>query len=213
VNLLGMLLAIALVGAAPTPADWSITPVFGPAVSAPGTVANPVLVPGQSSTSGYLIDHTDAIDGPLDVTAESSDPASNYEDNLLVTVAVNGVKGQTRTLGDLLRRSGIARATTALPSGPDMLTVSVELDPDAPGSTRLREIEFTFSVTLSDEVVVLPGQAGDPGPGGVPPLAKTGQVIPFAIVVTGLSLIALGILLVLRRRRRGRSVEIVQTTN
>jgi LPXTG-motif cell wall-anchored protein len=208
VNLFGMLLTIALVGAAPTPADWSITPVFGPAISAPGTVANPDLVLGQSSTSGYLIDHTDAIDGPLDVTAASSDPASNYEDNLLVTVAVNGVKGQTRTLGDLLRKSGIARATTALPSGPDMLTVSVELDPDAPGSTRLREIEFTLSVTLSDEVVVLPGQAGDPGRGTVPPLAKTGQVVSFAIIVTGLSLIALGILLVLRRRRRGRSVEI-----
>jgi LPXTG-motif cell wall-anchored protein len=211
VNLMAAVLTILLTaGASPTPADWSITPVFGPAVAAPGTTANPLLMPGDSSTSGYLITHTDAIHGPLDITASSSDIPSNFEDNLLVTVAVNGVRGQTGTLDDLLWHSGVVRATSALPDGPVMLTLTIELDPSAPPSTRLRIIHFVLSATVSDEVVSLPGQPSDPGGGRVPPLATTGQAISAVAILLGGSLLAGGLILVLRRRRRRPSPEIVQ---
>ena len=208
---LGVLVVVALLaGQSPTPADWSITPVFGPAVAAPGTSANPLLMPGDSSTSGYLITHTDAITGPLDITASSTDTPSNFEDNLLVTVAVNGVRGQTETLDQLLWHSGIVRATSALPTGPVMLTVTIELDPSAPPSTRLRDIHFVLSATVSDEVVTLPGQPSDPGGGRVPPLAATGQTVSFVAILVGGSLLGLGMVLILRRRRGRESSEIVQ---
>jgi LPXTG-motif cell wall-anchored protein len=213
VNALGVLMAIVIAaGPPPTSADWAVTPVFGPAVSAPGASGNPLLVPGQSSTSGYLITHTDAIDGPLDVTASSTDPASSFEDHLLVTVAANGVAGQTVTLGQLLRHSGIARATTALPSGPVMLTVTTELDPASTSPQRLRVIDFTLFVTVSDQVLPLAGSPGDPA-GGLPGLPITGQAISVTAILLGSSLIGLGTVLVLRRRRRKPAANIAQATD
>jgi hypothetical protein len=201
VNILGVLMAIVIASAPPpTSADWSITPTFGPAVSAPGSAANPALVPGQSSTSGYLITHTDAIDGPLDISATSTDPASGFDDDLLVTVAVNGVAGQTKTLGSMIEESSVARATNALPSGPVELTVKIELAPSSTSVERLRSTDFMLFATVSDEVVQLPLQPGDPG-AGIPPLAPTGQAISVVALVLGGSLTGFGIVLLLRRRR------------
>jgi hypothetical protein len=201
VNILGVLLAIVIASAPPpTSADWSITPTSGPAVSAPGTSANPDLMPGQSSTSGYLITHTDAIYGPLDISATSTDAPSDFEDHLLVTVAVNGVVGQTQTLAGLLWDSDVARATNALPSGPDVLTVTIKFDPNAGPTERLRNIDFTLFATVSNEVVQLPMQPSDPT-SPVPPLAPTGQEISVAALVLGGSLTGFGIVLILRRRR------------
>ncbi len=212
-NVLGVLMAIVIAaGPPPTSADWTITPVFGPAVSAPGTSANPALIPGQSSTSGYLITHTDAIDGPLDVTASSTDAASSFEDHLLVTVAVNGVAGQTKTLGQLLRHSGIVRATTALPSGPAMLTVRMELDPASTSAQRLRLVDFTLFVTVSDEVIPLDGPPIDPT-SGLPRLPTTGQTISVTAILLGGSLVGFGVALVLRRRRKRPASEFAQSTD
>lgn len=209
-NILGVLMAIVIASAPPpTSADWSITPTSGPAVSAPGSAGNPILIPGQSSTSGYLITHTDAIDGPLDISATSSDPATSFEDELLVTVAVNGVAGQTMTLGTMLQHSSVARATNALPSGPVMLTVKIELDPAATVVQRLRTVDFELFATVSDEVVQLPMQPSDPG-APVPPLAPTGQAISVAALVLGGSLTGFGIVLILRRRRGKADRDIVQ---
>ena len=209
-NILGVLMAIVIASAPPpTSADWSITPTSGPAVSAPGSAGNPILIPGQSSTSGYLITHTDAINGPLDISATSSDPATSFEDELLVTVAVNGVAGQTMTLGTMLQHSSVARATNALPSGPVMLTVKIELDPAATVVQRLRTVDFELFATVSDEVVQLPMQPSDPG-APVPPLAPTGQAISVAALVLGGSLTGFGIVLILRRRRSKADRDIVQ---
>ena len=209
-NILGVLMAIVIASAPPpTSADWSITPTSGPAVSAPGSAGNPILIPGQSSTSGYLITHTDAIDGPLDISATSTDPATSFEDELLVTVAVNGVAGQTMTLGTMLQHSSVARATNALPSGPVMLTVKIELDPAATVVQRLRTADFELFATVSDEVVQLPMQPSDPG-APVPPLAPTGQAISVAALVLGGSLTGFGIVLILRRRRGKADRDIVQ---
>jgi LPXTG-motif cell wall-anchored protein len=166
-------------------------------------------MPGQSSTSGYLITHTDAIDGPLDVSAKSTDAASDFEDHLSVTVAVNGVVGQTQTLAALLRHSDVARATNALPRGPVTLTVTIKFDPNAGPTERLRSIDFTLFVTVSNEVVQLPVQPSDPG-GGVPRLPTTGQAISITALVLGGSLTGFGIVLVLRRRRRRPSANIAQ---
>jgi hypothetical protein len=212
VNVIGVLMAIVIASSPPpTSADWTITPAFGPAMSAPGSAANPELVPGQSSTSGYLITHTDAIDGPLDVSATSTDAASSFEDHLLVTVAVNGIAGQTKTLGAMLRHSGVARATNALPTGPVILTVKIELDPVSTGAERLRSVGFTLFATVSDEVVQLPSAPTDPG-GSLPPLAPTGQAISIAAMVLGGSLTGFGLVLVLRRRRRKPVRDITQPT-
>jgi hypothetical protein len=200
-NVLGVLMAIVIASSPPpTSGDWSITPTSGPAVSAPGSTGDPLLVPGGSSTSGYLITHTDAIDGPLDISATSTDPANSFEDELLVTVAVNGVAGQTRTLGSMLQDSSVARATNALPSGPVVLTVKIELDPTATSVQRLRTVDFTLFATVSDEVVRLPQQPADPG-APAPPLAPTGQAISITALVLGGSLTGFGVALVLRRRR------------
>jgi hypothetical protein len=210
VNILGVLMAIVIASAPPpTSADWSITPTSGPAVSAPGSSGNPLLMPGDSSTSGYLITHTDAIDGPLDISATSSDPATSFEDDLLVTVAVNGVAGQTRTLGSMLQDSSVARATNALPAGPVVLTVKIELDPTATSVQRLRTVDFDLFVTVSDEVVQLPMQPSDPG-APVPPLAPTGQALSVAALVLGGSLTGFGVVLILRRRRGKPDRDIVQ---
>jgi LPXTG-motif cell wall-anchored protein len=213
VNVVGVLMAI-VIAASPSPSstDWTITPVFGPAISAPGTSANPALVPGQSSTSGYLITHTDAIHGPLDVSASSTDAVSSFEDHLLVTVAVNGVAGQTKTLGQLLRHSGVVRGTTALPSGPAMLTVTVELDPASTSVQRLRLVDFTLFVTVSDEVVPLAGPPNDPIR-GLPGLPITGQTVSLAAILLGGLLIVGGTVLVLRRRRRRPVANIAQATD
>jgi hypothetical protein len=210
VNVLGVLMAIVIASAPPpTSGDWSITPTSGPAVSAPGDSGNPLLMPGDSSTSDYLITHTDAIDGPLDISATSSDPASSFEDDLLVTVAVNGVTGQTRTLGSMLQHSSVARATNALPTGPVVLTVKIELNPAATSVDRLRTVDFDLFATVSDEVVQLPLQPGDPG-APVPPLAPTGQAISVAALVLGGSLTGFGLVLFLRRRRGKPDRDIAQ---
>jgi LPXTG-motif cell wall-anchored protein len=212
VNVVGLMMAIVIASSPPpTSADWTITPAFGAAMSAPGSAENPELVPGQFSTSGYLITHTDAIDGPLDVSATSTDAPSSFEDHLLVSVAVNGIAGQTQTLGGMLRHSDIARATTALPTGPVILTVKIELDPASTGAERLRSVDFTLFATVSDEVVQLPSTPADPA-GSVPPLAATGQVISVAAMVLGGSLTAFGLVLVLRRRRRKPVRDIAQPT-
>lgn len=200
-NVLGVLMAVVIASApTPTSADWSITPVYGPAVSAPGTSSNPELMPGQASTSGYLITHTDAIDGPLDVSATSTDAASDFENHLRVTVAVNGGTGHTQTLANLLWHSGTLRATNALPSGPVMLTVTIKFDSNAGPTERLRSIDFTLLATVSNEVVALPGRPGDPG-AGHKPLAPTGQALSIGALVLGGSLTGFGVLLVVRRRR------------
>jgi LPXTG-motif cell wall-anchored protein len=123
---------------------------------------------------------------------------------------VNGVRGQKETLDQLLWHSGIVRATSALPDGPVMLTVTIELDPSSPPSTRLRDIHFVLSATVSDEVVPLPGQPSDPGGGRVSPLAPTGQTISFVAILVGGSLLGLGVVLILRRRRRRAPSEFVQ---
>jgi LPXTG-motif cell wall-anchored protein len=211
VNVLGVIMAIALVSSpAPTAADWSVTPLFGSAISAPGTAANPTLVPGQSSTGGYLITHTDTIKGPLDVTASTTDAPSSFEDHLFVTVDVNGVKGQSGTLGALLRHSAVLRATNALPSGPAVLTVKIELDPASTAAQRLRQINFTLFVTVSNEVVQLPTPGAPSSAGGGSALAYTGQVISGAAILVGFLLIGFGIVLLLRRRRRSASTTDVQ---
>lgn len=212
-NILGVLMAIVIASSpTPTSADWTITPVSGPAVSAPGTGANPALVPGQASTSGYLITHTDAIHGPLDVTATSTDAPNSFEDHLRVTVAVNGIAGQTQTLAAMLRHSAIARATNALPRGTDLLTVRIELDPTSTDQQRLSTVGFTLFVTVSDQVVQLPGQPGSPGDRGtgIPSLPTTGQAISFGAILLGFSLTGVGLVLVLRRRRRKPAVDIAQ---
>jgi LPXTG-motif cell wall-anchored protein len=208
VNLLGVLMAIVIASSPPpTSADWSITAVGGSAIAATGTSVNPQLLPGQASTGEYLITHTDAIAGPLDVTASTTDAPSSFEDNLLVTVAVNGVAGQTMSLDTLLWNGGVVRATSALPSGPVVLTVTIELAPNASSAQRLRSIDFTLFATVSDEVVSLPTQPDDPF-AGPPPLASTGQAISLAAILLGGSLSGLGLILVLRRRRRRPATDI-----
>jgi LPXTG-motif cell wall-anchored protein len=212
VNALGMLVALALLSS-PSPAstDWTVVPLSGAAISAPGTTANPLLIPGQSSTSGYLITHTDAIDGPLDVTATTTDPRGSFEDHLFVTVEVNGGQGQTGTLGALLRHSDVLRATNALPSGPVVLTVKIELDPASTAAQRLRQINFTLFVTVSNEVVQLPSPGHPPSTsGGGSALAYTGQVISGAAILLGCALSGFGIVLLLRRRRRSAATTDVQ---
>jgi LPXTG-motif cell wall-anchored protein len=87
-----------------------------------------------------------------------------------------------------------------LPSGPDVLTVTIKFDPNAGPTERLRNIDFTLFATVSNEVVQLPMQPSDPT-SPVPPLAPTGQEISVVALVLGGSLTGFGIVLILRRRR------------
>ncbi len=213
-NLLGAVLSVLLVASPPpTSGDWSLTPIPGSALSPASGLATATLAPGASVSGTFRIVHTAAIDGPVDVSATTTDPVSAFEDQLLVTASLNGHAGPTSTLGSLLRGSATARAGILLPDGPATLTVSIKLDPRVAASEALDSAAFTLFVTVSNEIVILPGQSADPGsgsasgsgrgsPGLASILAPTGTAISAAMIAGGIALLLLGVLLLLRRRRR-----------
>ena len=213
-NVIGALVAIVLVAAPPpTSGDWSITPNTGETLSPLSGAAIATLAPGASVEGEFTIAHTDAIDGPVDITAKTTDPVSSLETHLIVTTTLNGHAGPPQTLGSLLRNGTVARAGALLTPGPATLDVAVTMDPAT--TTDMRDsIGFTFFVTVSNQPVILPGQPGDPGTGGgtgTTPgsggkiLAYTGQAVSIFLVTMGAGFLFFGLVLVLRRRRRASS--------
>ena len=223
-NLIGALIAIVLVAAPPTTSDWSITPNPGQTLSPLSGASMATLAPGASVKGEFTIAHTDAIDGPVDITAKTSDPVSTLETHLIVTTTLNGHAGPPQTLAALLRSGAVARAGALLTPGPATLDVTVTMDP-ATTSDMVDSIAFTFFVTVSDQPVILPGQPGDPGgPGsgggsGSTPasggkiLAYTGQAVSAFVLALGAGFLLFGVVLVLRRRRRASDPPDVQSSS
>ena len=224
-NLLGALVAAILIATpSPTSTDWSIAPNAGETLSPLTGTALATLAPGASVEGEFTITHTNAIDGPVDITATTADPVTSLESHLLVTATLNGRAGAPVRLGSLLRDGAVARSGALLTRGPATLDVTVTMDP-ATTDDRMDSIAFTFFVTVSNEPVILPGQPGGPGSGsgsssggtapghGVPVLAYSGQAVSVLALVAGLALVIFGVVLLIRRRRRDDSPPELRSTS
>jgi LPXTG-motif cell wall-anchored protein len=166
-NLVGAVLALAVaVGPASPPHTWSITMLDGSDSAASELFAGTSLAPGAPLESGYLVTHSADITGPIDITAVTEDAPTDFEEHVFITVGVNGKAGDTVRLDRLLRNGAVARATLAMPRGTARLTVSAMLDPSLTTQLMLRDIRFTFLITVSDQVLTLPADPGDPGTSG-----------------------------------------------
>jgi len=138
------------------PYTWSITMLDGAAPTSRDPFGGMLFVPGEPLSTAYIINHTPDINGALELSAKPRTEPQSVENELWVTVGVDGVTGESVRLSDLLRRGETALATTALPEGPVRLDISVELEADSVNYSALEMVRFGFAVTVSDREIGVP---------------------------------------------------------
>ena len=115
-----------------------------------------MFVPGEPLTSGYLLHHTPDINGALELSATPRTPPNPVEDELWITIGVNGTPGEAVRLSDMLRNGESALATSALPEGTVRFDVSIELEADSVNYSALEMLKFAFAITVSDREAGVP---------------------------------------------------------
>jgi hypothetical protein len=158
------LAATAAAAAAPAAADtndlppytWSITMLDGAHPTSRDPFGGMMFVPGESLSTAYIINHTPDINGALELSAKPRTEPKAVENELWVTVGVDGVTGESVRLSDMLRGGETALATSALPEGPVRFDISIELEADSVNYSALEMVRFGFAVTVSDREIGVP---------------------------------------------------------
>lgn len=178
------------------------------------STAEATFVGDRVLSPGDRIEHTLSVGnaGPSEAVAQVTlvphrnvpEKAQNraFGDDVTVMWDVAGVSG-TATYGELLRAPSRAIAEVAVAQGEQIaVKIGVVMDSAAETSRALDEasttLDFEVDVRLSGALV----------PGEALPLAITGAVLPVALVLFAIVLVALGLLLFLARRRK-RDEEVV----
>ena len=142
------------------PYTWSVTMLDGGNVTTRDPFAHMTFVPGVPLTSGYLLHHTPDINGALELSATARTAPNPVEDELWVTMGVNGNLGETVRLSDMLRGGETALATSALPEGTVRFDVSIELEEDSVNYSALEMVQFAFAITVTDREIGVPPTPG-----------------------------------------------------
>ena len=138
------------------PYTWSVTMLDGAHVTSRDPFGGMMFVPGEPLTSGYLLHHTPDINGALELSATPRTPPNPVEDELWITIGVNGTPGEAVRLSDMLRNGESALATSALPEGTVRFDVSIELEADSVNYSALEMLKFAFAITVSDREAGVP---------------------------------------------------------
>ena len=154
------------------PYTWSVTMLDGGNVPTRDPFAHMTFVPGVPLTSGYLLHHTPDINGALELSATARTAPNPVEDELWVTMGVNGNQGETVRLSDMLRGGETVLATSALPEGTVRFDVSIELEEDSVNYSALEMVQFAFAITVTDREIGVPPT---PGPTTTPRPTTTPQ--------------------------------------
>ena len=174
--MLTALAAVVLAVVPPAPTyDWSMTMLDGSPVGTSMMFADQRLAPGEPLVGGYIIEHTPDINGALDVRVERISAPQDVEEEMSITVGIDGVQGQTTRLSDMLDGDGFARATRALPEGDVRLDLMVNLDAGSLNASQADTVRFRFMVTVSDREFTdanfptpTPSPSPSPGPSPTP---------------------------------------------
>ena len=138
------------------PYTWSVTMLDGAHVTTRDPFGGMMFVPGVPLTSGYLLHHTPDINGAFELSATARTAPNPVEDELWVTIGVDGRQGESVRLSDMLRDGETALATSALPEGTVRFDVSIELEEDSVNYSALEMVQFAFAITVSDREIGVP---------------------------------------------------------